>query len=141
MHLISVNAIVFSQNCKLVAFALRSKRVRLCDLSAAVVDTCTAPSYIKRLSFSQDESYLETDKGFFGSLPVSSNTYSFDWPKLACICLEDRWIAGYMGNLHWLPADYQANGSDVRKNGSFVLEHASGSLSFIQFDLSQLEFL
>lgn len=90
---------------------------------------------MSRLYFSQDGSYLEKNQDFLGFLSASS--YPFHHPVIDDIRLKDRWITGAMGNLLWLPPDYQAKCSDVR-NTSIVLGHKSGGVSFIHFDLSQL---
>ena len=142
-HSSSVTAAVISPDGKLVASTSYERKVRLWDLSTGVVlHTCMAQPHIRRLFFSKDGSYLETENGCLDFLPALSNTYcphqpAIAHPAIACISLQDRWIVGTMGDLLWLTPDYKAVCSDVR-NSSVVLGHASAFLSFIRFDLSQL---
>ncbi len=132
------DAVVFSPNGKLVAFASYSGTIGLWDLSTgALIYKCTAPRDFHRLSFSSDGSYLEFDGYFFDYVPGS---FTFSSPPQAAkvhISLQGRWIVGTIGNLLWLPPDYEVRRSESR-NTTVVLGHASGAMSFIHFDLSQL---
>ena len=129
-----IDYVVFSPDGKLIASV--SDKIRVWDSSTgAILSTYWTPPLMRKLSFSQDGSYLESEKGFVDFLPASSNNYSLN--PIGPISLQDRWIVGTMGNLLWLPPDYQASCSDVR-NTSIVLGHKSGGVSFIHFDLSQL---
>ncbi|MCJ1349647.1 hypothetical protein MMC31_007888, partial [Peltigera leucophlebia] len=132
-----VHAVVFSPGGKLIASASLDNTVRIWDSSTgAELQTFETRTEVRRLSFSHDGSSLETDKGFLGFLSASSNTYSPLQPAKFYIGLQDRWIVGTIGKLLWLPPDYQASCSDVR-NGSVVLGHEFGRVTFIHLDLSQ----
>ena len=123
---------------KLVASASDANRIRLWDLSTgAVIFTCWTPEDFLRLSFSPNGSYLEADEEFLVYAPASFNMSSPHQPAKVHISLQGRWIVGTMGNLLWLPPDYQASCSALRDT-TVVLGHASGAISFIHFDLSQL---
>ena len=126
--------VLFSPNGKLIVFALSHKIVCLWDLSTrSVIQKVKMPLGVNTLSFSQDGSSLETNKGFLCFLPRFYKPCFPHLPAKLSISLQDRWIVGKpMGNLLWLPPGYQASCSHVRKN-SIVLGHESGYISCIHF--------
>lgn len=71
-----MTTVILSLNSKLVTFTCQNKTVRLWDLLTEVVlYRCIATLFVKRLSFSKDELYLELGTGFLNFLLPFFNIY------------------------------------------------------------------
>lgn len=100
-----------------------------------MLQTLVAETVVRKLSFSSDDSYLETDRGLLdiGSLSPSSIS---SLPKAAHhVFVKGRWIAHGLERFLWLPSDYRATCAAVHGN-VLVLGHASGRVTVIGFDLA-----
>ena len=137
-HTDTVLVVAVSPHAKLVVSASRDKTIRLWDSSTrAALQTLEIKSSIRRLSISQDGLYLETDRGLLSLQPVCTDTCSPHQPTIVNVFLDGRWVVGAVGNLLWLPPDYEGCLSAVQNN-TVVLGHNSSRVTFIKFDLSQL---
>ena len=87
----------------------------------------------ERLSFRNDEPYLETERGLIKIrnevLSSSRNTKKF---RRNAILLKGNWITRDMENLLWLPPEYRVSAMDYR-NDVLAIGHASGLISFFKF--------
>jgi WD40 repeat protein len=150
-HTGAVWAVAFSRDGKLVASGSHNQTVKLWDpatgalqqtleghtgavravaFSRTLQQTLEVDAVIRELSFSEDGSYLETDRGQLNIQSLYTGNSSLEICNVGYI-VKDKWVARETTNIIWLPSDYQPTISAVR-DGILVLGHGSGRVTFME---------
>ena len=123
----------FSLDGKQLVSGFYDKTIKLWDIaSGALQQTIETSEIIHRLSFCQNEPYLETNRGLIKIQQDQADISSSQSRSAREIFLRGDWIGRDAENLVWLPSEYRAAASDWR-DGNLALGHVSGWVTFFAF--------
>ena len=117
-HTGEVSSVAFSPNGKQVVSGSSDKRVQLWDRTVRLWDAATGAAQ-------------QTLEGY--TCPVSSVAFSPDGKLLPILQVLNYWVVEGNTNIIWLPPDYRET-CLATQNGSLVLGHLSGRISFFYFE-------
>jgi WD40 repeat protein len=135
-HASDVQAVTFSLDGKLLASASLDNTVKLWDTRSGVaLETLKVGARIRSLSFSDDISYLRTNRGLLFPTWLSNGGTGPGSNGPPPIFVSDRWVRCGIERIIWLPSDRRTH--HIVVHGSIVcLWDGSGQLLIIDFSCS-----
>ncbi|KAK4200781.1 WD40-repeat-containing domain protein [Triangularia verruculosa] len=134
----------FSPDDVFVSFASENGVVELWDRQTQLLTGSFATGVgIRRVSFSNDGRYIQTDRGTLDrlSFPTTHSPTPHSFLPLTCpsashtLFVAQDWVKHNLENFVWLPEDYHAT-TVAAYGGTIVMGHSSGALSVISAERS-----
>ena len=130
---LAARAVAFSNSEKWLASSSMDGNVRIWDLATGkTLQNFDLGSGVRQLSFSADDSYLDTGRGRVQLFSTSQTIQ--DQPTSAVWVLEHDWLVRNSEKMLWFPADSRPT-CVANSGGLFVFVYASGQMDFVELDM------